>query len=137
MTEAFMKRGMERQQLLGGLMRDLLMEEERREDPTFLFEVGDVISEYLRQRRHNSPRHASREISEDISFCAGLILERIRVFSRSQVEDDALVAEMFRKIVESETIRFLVELQKKEFSDPRLIFHAPSAMAEVPIEGSG
>lgn len=135
-TEAFTKRGLERQELLEGLFRDLLSEEARRDESTFLFGVADVISKYLQQRRHNSPRHVLCGVDESVSFCAGLALERIRTFSRSQMEDDALVAELLRKVVESETIHFLVELQREESSDPERIFHEPSAMAEVPISGS-
>ena len=133
-TEAFMKRGLERQELLKSLMWDLLAEEERREDPTFLFGVGKVLWEYLQQRRRNSPRHESLGVAEEVSFCADVALEKIRAFGRSKVEDDDLVAELFRKVAESATLHFFTELQREEFFNPTLIFHAPSAMVKVSIK---
>ncbi len=112
-TGTVTQRGLERQELLRGLLAEVLEEEGVRNDSTFLFKLERAMSEYLQQRTCNSPRH---EFAEETSFVTSRILPRISKFSRSLEEDDALVAELLERIVHSATSRFRSKLQKFEGS---------------------
>jgi|SRR3989344_427342 len=130
-TEAFTKRGMERQNLIDHFMRVAHEEEERRDDPTFLFMLVLAISEYLQRRRLNSP---PRSITQEDGFLAGRFLIPIGIFSRSRREEDALLAKLLEQIVRSAVLHFHSQLQQEESYDPETIFRAPSAMTEMPID---
>lgn len=130
MVEAWVKRNAERQTLRGELLQDLLAEEDERGDPSFLLKAAQPLCQYLQQRRLNTPRHIS---FDEEPFFLERILLRVQDFARSQAEQDAFIAELLVKMLESASLHFGAELRREEMYHPNLIFHAPSGMYEVPL----
>ena len=132
MVEAWQKRGWERQQLLEGLMRETYDREEELGDPIFLFRLAKTILAHIQQRHWNAPRHDLNQMED---FFHEAVFPAIHELARSQAEEDALMAEFFEKLIKAVLQPFHSALLREENETPEHIFRAPSAMAEVPLEG--
>lgn len=141
-TEAWVKRGAERQELLRELMQKVYgveegtggkesMGEEKR--IWFKFDLIQVIAERLKQRV--DPRDRQNDIDRFTSsfFFRDEILRRVEEFSRAEEETNQFLCELMERLQKSIMSQFQGELSKLEFYDPQRIFHAPSAMTEVPL----
>ena len=129
MVEAWHKRGHERQELLNGLMREAHEQQEDREDEVYLFKLAATILDYLHQRKEQAPLRHMRT-SE---FFSERVLLAISEFARTQEEADYLFSEFLKKVFESTQISFSAALTAQEQNHPQLVFHAPSAMTQVPL----
>jgi len=142
MAEAWAKRGSERQRLIEELMQEVYKIEEAvpgesmhgGERIEFELDLIQAIAAHLKQRAY--PRDPANKVDQfaSSSFFSNDILPRVSAFSRAEEETNELLCMLVRKLYESVETHFQSELSKLEFSDPQKIFHAPSAMAEVPLE---
>jgi hypothetical protein len=141
MTEAWVKRGAERQELLRELMQKVHNIEEAApgenmhggERIEFELDLIQAIAANLKQKVHPQDLPA---VDTDIAssfFFRDDILSRVRGFSRAEEESDWLFLELMNKLMESVGFYFHNRLMKLEHSNPQQIFRAPSAMAEVPL----
>lgn len=103
MTQALQKRGLERQKLRADLWKAILKEEEERGDLTFHFTLASTMLAYLQQRRKNSPGYSMATME---SFFAEKIRPPIAEFTKSQAEEDSLVAELLKMVVIAATRHF-------------------------------
>ena len=128
-TEALTLRGMERENLLGKLFDMALAEEEK--DPVFLYKVARALLGHVQQRKYNAPRH---DMDQNPEFFNEVVFPEIQRFARSQAEEDSLFADFLEHIVDAIVIDFYITLRREEEHNPQLIFQAPSAMSEVPLQ---
>ena len=131
MTQAWMKRSSERQALFESLMRQVYDADEEKNDPHFLFRFAKTGLSYLQQRRRNIPRHDMQD-TEELFY---KFRTQITEFARSPAEEDEMVAQLTVKVLEAALQHFHSELSKDESEHPEIIFHAPTATSEVPLEG--
>ncbi len=141
MTEAWRVRSIERQQLLGVLMREVYRFED--EYPGHkMFKASwwltDLIAKYLCSEpdlkqivKFKTVGQNGAQVLFENSF-----LPKIKSFARSEIEANYLLAELSKKILHSASTPIYSALMHLEIIDPQLIFHASSAMApmELPEE---
>ena len=144
-TEAFAKRRYERQELLRQLMQEVFNVEEssggkesmsQEERIGFNLDLVQVLAAHLKGRIEPHKRADDIDHFASSFFFREEILPRVASFSRADEETDQLLCELMGKLQASVGIHFQSTLSRLESLDPQRIFHAPSAMAEVPIEGS-
>ena len=137
MAEAWIQRGCERQQVQEKTHRDifelddkhLAWEENRYQACAYL---GSLIINYLfgQQIPDSSLAGSYQRIAED--FFAVTVFPRYAEFSRAKEETEAMLAKLAVWLIEEHSlIQFQKALSRKEFSEPEVIFMAPSAMDEV------
>lgn len=137
-TEAWVKRAGERRQLLEELVRRVHQREDElqeAEQPRFRFGLLLVLLDRLRGTRLDTPFTVLvwKNFATAKVFFDREITPRITEFSRAKEETNALLAEFFSRLFESEKIHFQSALSKLEERDPQRILQAPSAMAEVEL----
>ncbi|MDP2637390.1 MAG: hypothetical protein Q8P03_02135 [bacterium] len=137
-TEAWVKRDGERQGLLQELVRRVYAREDElkvHEVARFRFGLLFVLLANLRTIRTGSPFSVlgHHNFVLETVFFGEEIMPRVKEFSRAEEETQALLASFFSQLFESEKIHFQSKLSRLEIADPRMIFHAPSAMAEVEL----
>jgi len=133
MSEAWMKRGWERQQLIKEMMSSSYRKQDDIGDVAYHLGVALAVIEYLKRRQRGEENPKVR-FSKEESHCElffGGALERISQFARSEVERDALLVQFLKKMINTGVSRFRGELSREEIMEPEKIFHAPSAMAEA------
>jgi len=131
-TEAWIVRDMERQELRQKLMREAEAWEETEENRgRFLLRLAEAIAALLvhKSEMRVPPTRAS-------AFLFGKVTPEIESFARSEAEYWAILAMFLEKdVLPSALSSYYAELQRQEIEEPEVIFRAPSAMSEVPPEG--
>ena len=143
MTEAWAKRGFERQELLEKLMQmvynvegrttssdESMGEEERIE---FELDLIQVLAAYLKQKVYPQDRPDDIDRFAASFFFRDEILSQVKEFSRAEEENEWLLLLLMGKLKESVDSYLHGKLAKLEYSDPQRIFQAPNAMTEVPL----
>lgn len=131
-AEAWQVRGSQRQDLIEELIQASYREEAELDDKSFHLGLASVIAEYLQDRRNEIAKPDIRP--DHFGFFFGAVLATIENFARTEVEKDALVAQFMEKMMAAGLSPFQAALLEQEMHEPEKIFHAPSAMSEIPLE---
>ena len=132
MSEAWMKRSWERQQLIEEITSLSYRKEDDIGDVAYHLGMASAIIEYLKRRQRGEENPKIR-LSKEESHCElffGGALERISQLARSEVEKDVLLVQFLEKMIGTGVSRFYGELLRQEIMEPEKIFQAPSAMTE-------
>ncbi len=124
MTEAWMVRSSERQELLETLKQKAM---DLEEPPRRLarYDLARTCLAFLEDET------AKPTESQAATFFFTEALPAITSFARAKEERDIIVCELLTWVVGSVTARFRGDLTHKEIVAPKTIFHATSAMEEV------
>lgn len=138
MPEAWVVREIGRQELLRDLMRQVYDQNDliSGNGNHFMFNLGTVILYYLHTERHLSHLLDPEAFTEkgEKRWFNDKVWPRINSFSRTRIEQDALIATFLEKHLLPALLRqFSSELQRQEFEEPERIFKAKGAMEEVPF----
>ncbi len=139
MTEAWAKRGSERQELLQELMQEVYKAEEEggnkimggEERIGFELDLIQVIAAHLKQRIDPQDRPDDVDRFASSFFFRDDLLPRVTEFSRAEEENKWLLFELMEKLEKSVGSYIQGKLLRLEQSNPQQIFQAPSAMTEV------
>jgi len=128
-AEAWIVRDIERQELRQRLMREAWKAAEEN-GGRFLLRLAETIVAFLvHKSKRNMPVTSGQFLFEKV-------ISEIERFARSPAENWALLAMFLEKdLLPSALNSYYAELQRQEIEEPEVIFHAPSAMSEVPLEG--
>ena len=132
-TEAWIKKGGERQQLIEEMVRSSYRKQDDIGNVAYHLGVASAVIEYLKRRRRGEQNPKVR-LSKEESHCElffGGALEKINQFARSEAEKDVLLVQFLEKMIGMGVSRFYGELVRQEQMEPEKIFHAPSAMTRV------
>lgn len=131
MTEAWMRRGAERQDLLEKIKRDVLDEQaETHQYERSKFAFNAALLEYLSEQNGNGPPTQAADTPER-RYLRERVLPAIAKFARTPIEARALVAELYLWHCETIAKRFKAELQSEGARDPEKVFGGRRAMDEV------
>ncbi len=143
MAEAWMVRSSQRQRLVEGLVsliRDLVEESADGEEVTAGLRY--LIARFYTLLGNKQTRKMSWKAFVDATVCArsshqerliARVVEQIHQFARAEEEALAMFEQVLKGVtgvLENETAR---ELSRVEHEDPQKIFHAPSAMSDIPF----
>lgn len=152
MSEAYMVRGGERQELLREIQRKLRLkidDFDRQIDEVYLLIVSQlvmILSDWSKGAASslslegdalptwNGWRMATcmSNVCDDlVNLWLAEARDAIMSFARSEAEQRELVARLTRELLNSATNRFGNDLRRDELDHPSIIFHAPSAMSDV------
>lgn len=138
MTEAWKVRESQRQEFLEDLKR-MAFEKEEKEDGGrhfFLLLLSAAIARHLslagQQGSNLSTILASWLFPESVArFLSQEVLPKIKKFSRTETEENALLVGFLERVLKSGLNLFHAALMREEISNPKGIFNAPSAMTEI------
>ncbi len=130
--EAWQVRESQRQELIEGFVRASYQRETEVGDKTFHLGLASVIVKYLKDRQKGIARPEVRLDHCGIFFGAALIA--FKNFARTEVEKDVLIVQFLEKVLVTGLNPFRTALTSQEIHEPEKIFHAPSAMSEIPLE---
>ena len=141
MPEAWRVRESQRQELFEDLKRRAF-EKEEEEDGShcfFLLLLSAAIARHLIMVKQRGsalniiifpwlfPESVSRFLTQEV-------LPKVKEFSRTETEADALLAKFLGEILQSGLNPFHAALMREEISNPQKIFHASSAMTKMSLE---
>jgi hypothetical protein len=135
MPEAWVLRESQRQELIRSLI-DKIYDEEDRDRERKPNEINDFFSKitiFVVDLLTHSDKVPHLLQSGFESWFRIEIYEPVRIFSRSDIEKNAIFAQLLEKHLISSIIgRHISELQRETMDDPEKILLAKSAMEEVP-----
>lgn len=130
MTEAWVKRSIERQDLLGILKRAVMEEEEETHNRLpYQFAMCRAIMQYLAERDDVEPGSNTEMVARQ--FFLTKVLPAIEEFARTPEEKMALVTELFKWECESISRHFEQPLRTQEAIEPEKVFDGHQTMDEV------
>ena len=124
MNDAWMVRSGERQRLLEDLRHKAF-----RLDENTGVDIDHALASVALAWLDNSDLKSGKTFAEEFFF--GIVLPSISEFSRANEEKYSLVADFLEMTLKSFSLRFHSAFSRKEFLDPRTIFHAASAMSQI------
>ncbi len=132
MAQAWEVRASERQEIVSKIMRRVYgkSDEIAVSDSIdhFVWDLGKAL--YTRMETDGRTTGVECRVGID-SFLKTELIKPIVNFSRSEAECKVLLAELFEKIWHLASSPFYTKLRGEEVGNPKLIFQAPSATAEV------
>jgi hypothetical protein len=142
MTEAWMKREGERQDLRKEFKRALMdleeeMElEEEGERQKFYFHLVVIMMKYLLENADEPPFRTDMSAHEKGATVAfyRMILPKVKKFARVKSEGQVIIGELITWGMETILRPFHSALLREEIHYPQEVFHASGAMARVEIE---
>ena len=111
MAVARIIRRLKRQALLERLIRQVHEEDERKEDPHFLFRLAGTGSSYLQQRRWNVPHYYGTQDTEKLF---DEFRQQIAEFADSQAEEDEMIAQFTVMVMQAAFQYFHIALSEEE-----------------------
>ncbi len=130
MSDAWMVRGAERQHLLEELKRALFKAEEEYERFNVDFLVASALLIELRYRQIGGPPLVHRD-DVGVSFVMQKVVPTILRFARTSEEETVMIAEFAKYVLGAACGEFYTKLQSQEIMEPRKVFNAESATAQV------
>lgn len=124
MSDAWMVRGSERQELLEKL-KQRVMEIEESPLSSFNYELVEVCLAFLKDETITPSE------GEADQFFFNDVLSAISEFSRAEEECKVMICDFLQWLIESIISRFRSDLLRKEVAEPQTIFHASSATEQI------
>ncbi len=136
MTEAWMKRGLERQNLLDDIKRQIMDEEEESHN-RITVQVPTIVGLLCHLANTDGVGFEELHDAQDSPawgwFCE-TILPQVVNFARSKQEELALLAEILMWETTSVVNRYRQELNSQEIHEPDKVFGTSSAMDVVGVD---
>lgn len=126
MNDAWMVRAGERQALLDILKRQVMEKEDEHGKREFDYDLAHECLYFLK-----SEMRVGRVATYGTRYLEDVALPLINEFARAKEERDMIVCELLTWLTQSITSRFQSDLTHKEITDPKVIFHAESATAQI------
>lgn len=140
MPQAWQMRGIERQNLLEKIKREILEKEEswkcsRIEGWAMLLHYlhRKLVGAFYVATSSDYPYNVPFELKQVFLDAVLGITQQIDKFKRCNEEGEALIAELFEWVAKEITHPYHRALQQKEFDDPKTVFGATSAVDDVPF----